>query len=308
VRIGFGVPVSGAWATPANQVRLVRRAEELGYHSAWTFQRLLIPAQPDQRSGAAAYRSVLDPVVTLAYLAAVTSRIRLGVAVLNLPFFSPALLAKQLASLDVAAAGRLDAGFGIGWSPLEYRASGVPYQQRGARAEELLEALRALWTQEVAEFHGRFYDLPPARMEPKPVQRPHPPVLLGGTAEPALRRAGRLADGWVSGSTADLTKLAVSIEIVRQAARSAGRDQDALRFVTRGGVRVRPAGAPDRAPLTGSFEEVRGDLDSLGAQGVGEVFLDLNFDPQIGSPDADPDESVRRAEELLEAFAPRRAG
>jgi probable F420-dependent oxidoreductase len=304
--LGFGVPVSGVWATPGNQLRFVQRAEALGYRTAWTFQRLLVPAErePDPRSGMAVYRSVLDPVVSLAHLAGRTERIRLGVAVLNMPFFSPALLAKQLATLDILSNGRLDVGLGVGWSKVEFAASGVPLERRGRRAEEFLRALRALWTDEVVEFDGEFYRIPPARAEPKPLQRPHPPVLLGGSAEAALRRAGRVADGWISASNADLRHIDRPIATVRQAAEQAGRDPDLLRFVCRGPLRLGPAGAGDRRPLTGSLDQVRGDLEELRAQGVTEVFLDLNWDPEVGSPDADPDTAVGRAEEALEALAP----
>jgi probable F420-dependent oxidoreductase len=304
MELGFGVPVAGAWATPANQVRVARRAEELGYRSLWTFQRLVVPEVPDERSGAPFYQQVQDAVVPLAFLAGQTSRIRLGTAVLIVPFFSPALLAKQLATLDIVSGGRLDVGLGIGWSRTEYTAVGASFERRGARAEEFLAALRALWTGEVASYQGEFYRLPPARMAPGPVQRPHPPLLLGGTARPALRRAGRLADGWVSGSTADLTRIGESIEVVRAAAREAGRDPERLRFVCRGAVKVRPAGQPDRAPLSGSLAEIRSDFDMLAAQGVTEVFVDLNFDPEIGAPDTDPAGALRRAEEALEALAP----
>jgi probable F420-dependent oxidoreductase len=250
------------------------------------------------------YRSVLDPVVSLAHLAGRTDRIRLGLAVLNIPFFSPALLAKQLASLDILSNGRLDVGLGVGWSKVEFVASGVPLERRGRRAEEFLRALRALWTDQVVEFDGEFYRIPPARAEPKPVQRPHPPVLLGGSAEAALRRAGRVAAGWISASNADLRHIDRPIATVRQAAEQAGRDPDALRFVCRGPLRLGPPGERDRRPLSGSVEQVRGDLEDLHAQGVTEVFLDLNWDPEVGSPDADPATAVGRAEEALEAFAP----
>jgi probable F420-dependent oxidoreductase len=243
-------------------------------------------------------------VVSLAHLAGRTDRIRLGLAVLNMPFFSPALMAKQLTTLDVLSGGRLDVGLGVGWSMVEFVASGVPREHRGARAEEFLRALRALWTDDVVEFSGRFYQIPPARMQPKPLQRPHPPVLLGGGAEAALRRAGRVADGWISASNADLRHIDAPIATVRRAAVQAGRDPDALRFVCRGPVRLGPPGDADRRPLTGSVEQVRGDLDDLRAQGVTEVFLDLNWDPEVGSPSADPDAAVRRAEETLEALAP----
>jgi probable F420-dependent oxidoreductase len=303
VLIGFAVPVSGPWATPAGQSRIARRAEELGYHSLWTLQRLLTPADAEDPSGRI-YRNVGDPLVTLAYLAGLTSRVRLGVAVVNIPFYSPPMLAKQAATLDHVSGGRLDLGLGLGWLPAEFAATGASLERRGARAEEFLAALRALWTQEVSSYDGEFYRIPPVRMEPKPLQRPEPPILLGGKTPPALRRAGRLAAGWVSSSTADLSTMGEQIDIVRDAAARAGRDPGALRFVCRGAVRVRPAGRPDRRPLTGSYEEILADFADLAAQGVTELFVDLNFDPRLTGPDTDPAASLDRAEEALEALRP----
>lgn len=303
--IGIGVPLAGAWATPANQVRVARLAEDLGYHSAWTFSRLLVPEHPGERAGLEVYRSVHDGIVPLAFLAGQTSRIRLGIAVLNIPFISPPLAAKQLATLDAVSDGRLDVALGIGWMREEYTASGAPYAQRGRRAEEFVAALRALWTQDLVEFHGEFYEIPRSRMEPKPVQRPHPPLLLGGTARPALERAGRIADGWASSSGADLAHIGESIAVVREAAAAAGWDPATLRFVCRGPLRLRPGGGgAGRRPLTGSLEELRGDLDLLRGQGVTEVFLDLNYDPEIGSPEVPADKAMRRAEAALEGLAP----
>ncbi len=293
--------MSGSWATPANQVAIARRAEERGYHSVWTLQRLVNPASsPDET-----YRNVPDPLITLAYLAAQTSRVRLGVAVLNMPFFSPALLAKQATTLDHVSAGRLDLGLGIGWMPEEYTAAGVPYERRGARAEDFLAALESLWSHDVSDYKGPFYELPSVRLDPKPVQMPRPPILLGGMSGPALRRAGRLADGWVSPSRADLTALGASIDVVKAAAAWAGRDPQALRFVCRGVVRVRDGAAQaGRRPLTGSYEQIRADLDVLSAQGVTEVFADLNFDPEISGLSVDPGRALARATEVLDALAP----
>ncbi|WP_031161240.1 TIGR03619 family F420-dependent LLM class oxidoreductase [Streptosporangium roseum] len=299
MRIGFAVPVSGSWATPANMARVAQRAEALGYHEVWTFQRLLYPQGHPMGP---VYRSVHDPVVTLAYLAGVTSRVRLGVAVLNMPFSSPAMLAKQLASLQAVSGGRLDVGLGLGWLPEEFAASGVPFERRGRRGEEFVHVLRRLWSEEVVEHKGEFYELPPVHQDPKPITPP--PILLGGSAEVALRRAGRLADGWISSSREDLDRIDEKIYIVKEAARAAGRDPEALRFVTRGVTRIRPSRAAGRVPLTGSFEEIRQDVAALEARGVTDVFHDLNFDPEIGSPDADPEESMRRAGAALEALAP----
>ncbi|WP_091449277.1 TIGR03619 family F420-dependent LLM class oxidoreductase [Actinokineospora iranica] len=300
MKIGFAAPVSGSWATVDNLALVAAKAEGLGYDSLWTFQRLLSP--PDASWGEA-YRAVLDPVATLGFLAARTSRIRIGVAVLNLPFFAPPLLAKQLATVDLLSGGRLDAGLGIGWSDEEYTAVGVDKRDRGKRAEEYLPLLRRFWTDEVVDHDGEFYRVPPTRMDPKPVQAGGPPILVGAGAEPALRRAGRLADGWVSSSRADLSSIGKSVRTIRTAAEEAGRDPAALRMVCRGAVRVRSARA-DRQPLTGTFEQIRADFADLAEQGVTELFVDLNFDPEIGSPDAGPAESMRRAEDALEAFAP----
>ncbi|MFB4310146.1 TIGR03619 family F420-dependent LLM class oxidoreductase [Actinomadura sp. GTD37] len=300
MEIGFAVPGSGAWATPGNQAAVARRAEELGYRSLWTLQRVLNPAG----SGDGTYRGVPDPLVTLAYLAGLTARVRLGVAIVNLPFVAPAILAKQAATLDRVSGGRLDLGLGLGWMPAEFAAAGAPMARRGARAEEYLAVLRGLWSGGPTEFHGEFFDFPPVVMEPPPVQSPLP-VLLGGAAEPALRRAGRLADGWVSSSRADPAVIGRSIGVVRDAAERAGRDPSALRFVCRGAVRVRPGGRDGRRPLTGSPDEIRGDLEALARQGVTEAFVDLNFDPRITGPDADPGASLDRALEALESFAPR---
>jgi probable F420-dependent oxidoreductase len=308
MRIGFGLPVAGAWAHPETIAQFARRADDLGYDSAWAFQRLLVAAD-DQP--APVYRSVLDPLVSLAFAAAHTSRIRLGVSIINMPFVSPALLAKQAATLDVLCGGRLDLGLGVGWSPVEFKASGADTARRGAQAEEYLAALRTLWADEVSEYHGEFYEIPPSRMAPKPVQHPGPPVLLGGVVPAALRRAGRLAAGWLSSSRANLDKIGEQGQIVRRAAEEAGRDPASIRVVCRGVVRAgelvgdaADAGADSRPRLAGSYEQIREDTAWLETQGVTEVFYDLNWDPLIGSPDTDPAAAAERAGEILEALAP----
>ncbi len=297
MRIGIGLPVSGAWATPGNVVRFARLAEDLGYHSVWTFQRLLVST--DQTLDPV-YQSVLDPLVALGFAAAHTSRVRLGVAVVNFPFVSPTYLAKQAATLDVLSNGRLDLGLGAGWSPAEFVATGAGTQRRGARAKEYLAVLRTLWGDEVSQFEGEFYTVPPSRMLPKPAQRPGPPVLLGGSAPAALRRAGRLADGWISRSAHDLSRIAEDIAVIRAAA----PDPDAVRIVVRGVLRIGQTGAP-RPRLGGSYEDIREDLHWLGGQGVTEVFLDLNWDREVGAPHVDEAAATGRAEEILTALAPR---
>ncbi len=300
--IGFGAPVSGAWATPRNLTEFGRRAERLGYRSLWTFQRLLAPTSA---ALAPVYRSVLDPLVTLGYLAAATSSIRLGVAVVNHPFASPLLLAKQAATVDVLSGGRLDLGIGNGWLPEEFTGSGASLAGRGARAEEYVAALRALWSTDRG-YHGSFYEIPPGRQDPPPVQRPGPPILLGGMSEAAMERAGRIGDGWITPSNADLSKIAELAKVVQNAATAAGRGP--ARIVCRGVVR--PGKPPlskrtgRRHLLSGSYEQIREDVGWLDSCGVTEVFYDLNFDPQVGDPSVAEGKAVLRASEILEALAP----
>lgn len=291
MRIGFAVPVSGPWATPENVRGFATRAEELGYHELWTFQRLLYPVGHPMGP---TYRSVQDPLITLAHLSGITRTIRLGVAVMN-TFVQPVVLAKQLATLQNLSGGRLDAGIGLGWLTEEYQAAGAGFEHRGRRGEEFVELLRTCWRDDVVEHHGEFYQVPASHMDPKP--SPIPPVLLGGAAEPALRRAGRVGDGWISSSREDLSAIGQKIYIVKEAAEKAERDPDALRFVCRGVTKVRSG---QRAPLTGSYAEIRQDVADLGAKGFTDVFHDLNFDPEIVTAPAD--EAAARAGEALEAL------
>jgi probable F420-dependent oxidoreductase len=303
VKLGCGIPISGAWASPDAIVHVAQRAEELGYHSVWTFSRLLSDVD---NALAPVYRSVYDPLITLGYVAAVTTRVRLGVAVVNLPFLSPALLAKQATTIDRLSHGRLDLGIGLGWSDDEYAASGANKRRVGRRAEEYVDVLRTLWIDDEPEHHGEFYEIPRSRQDPKPVQQPHPPILMGGTAPAALRRVGRIADGWISSSRTDLTTIGEMVDTIKAAAEQAGRDVNNLRFICRGVVRLQEAPLPDddRPPLTGSAEQIKQDLAHLETQGITEVFADLNFDPRMGSPDVEPAQALALADATVEALRP----
>jgi probable F420-dependent oxidoreductase len=297
--ISFGLPVSGAWASPEAVREFARRAEELGYRGLWAFQRLLVGVGQEM---APVYHAVHDPLVALTWAAAHTSTIRLGVAVINLPFISPAYLAKQAGTLDLLSGGRFELGLGTGWSEPEFAATGSDPKPRGRRVEEYLAVLATLWNDRPAAFDGTLYRVPPSVMDPPPAQPGGPPVLLGGTAEVALRRAGRLAAGWVSSSRASLDDIRRGAQVVRQGAAAAGRDPDAVRIVVRGVVK---AGEHDgRVPLSGDFSQVRAGARAYAEAGVTELFYDLNWDPLIGAPDADPRLARERAEEIITALAP----
>jgi probable F420-dependent oxidoreductase len=298
VELSIALPTAGPWATPQNIATVARAAEDAGWRGLWTFQRVLYPVGTDMP---AVYRSVLDPLVALGYAAAVTSRVRLGIAVVNGPFYAPAVLAKQLAALDVLSAGRLDAGIGLGWLPPEFETVNVPMEHRGRRFDEFLDCLDALLTQDPVSFEGQFYRVPESHVLPQPVQQPRPPIYIGGSSEAAYRRAGLRGDGFISSSRATLDDVTAAVRVVRAAASEAGKPPP--RCVVRGVTRVRDDGLPssDRAPLSGTLEQIAADIARYAESGVvDELFLDLNFDSEeVTRPDADPDRALQRVLDVL---------
>lgn len=300
MELSIALPTSGSWATPQNIAEIAELAEKRGCRGVWTFQRVL---DPDGSGLPSVYRSVLDPIVSLGFAAAVTQTVRLGLAVVNGPFFAPAVLAKQLASLDVLSSGRLDAGIGLGWHPDEFTAAGVPMERRGKRFDEWLDCLDAVLTSDHVSFAGRFYTVPPSHVEPRPVQRPRPPILIGGSSEAAYRRAAVRGDGWVASSRASVDDIAHAIRTIRDEAERAGKDRASMHCVVRGVTRVRPdqVDGADRAILQGTFSQIASDLARFEAAGVDEVFFDLNFDSdEVGNPDADPEASMDKARAVLD--------
>jgi len=296
MQLGFALPISGPWATPDNIVSVAKDAEAHGFRGLWSFQRWLA-----DDSLAGVYQSVLDPMILLGYAAAVTTRARLGLAIVNGPFYSPVAIAKQFAALDVLSGGRLDGGVGLGWSAAEYTAAGVPMEHRGKRFDEWLDCLDVLLSGEDVSFDGTYYQVPPSRIAPRPVQRPRPPVLIGGTAPRALRRAGTRGDGWVSSSRASMDEVRDAVRTVRGAAEKAGKPADAVRCVVRGVTKPQDATLDGERPnLAGSLEQIREDLATYSAAGVDEVFLDLNFDSErVGNPSADPSVGMELAARLM---------
>jgi probable F420-dependent oxidoreductase len=190
----FGINF-GACADPDVQRRAVLAAEESGFESVWTGEHVALPIE-DNPVATPAETPFLDSVVALTRAAALTTRIRLGTGILVLPHHNPILVAKTLASLDVLSGGRVIAGFAAGYAAPEFRALGVRFDRRGAITDDYLRAIRALWTEPVPAFEGRHARFAGIRFEPKPVQRPHPPIVIGGTAPAALARAAREGDGW----------------------------------------------------------------------------------------------------------------
>ena len=284
MKLGFSLPQTGAWATPENQVRVAQRAEALGYSGLWVLQRLLYALKPQNdyppmrgQPWPKAFERVWDPTVLLAFIAGQTRRIRLGTSVLIMPYFSPVLLAKQLATLDCVSGGRLDVGLGVGWSMDEFEVSGVPYRQRGKRADEFLRCLRAIWTDEITEFKGEFYSVPAARIEPKPVQKPYPPITIGGYGPAAIQRAVTLGDGF-NGGNMPFDRVIPLVRELHEAWARADRDPKGLHIVCRGAFAVHDAPqGKSRRPLWGTLAEIHEDVARYAEAGLTELFLEGNF-------------------------------
>ncbi len=204
LRIGVFAPLLSPVAGPDYLRTLGRTAESLGFHSLWIPEHVVLfgeyasryPYAPDGKLPVKPDAGFLEPFTALSYLAACTTTIRLGIGVCLVPQRNPVYLAKEAAGVDWLSGGRLDLGIGVGWLAEEFHAVGVPFASRGARCDEYIEVMRRLWTDDVAEFHGELWSLPPCRQDPKPVQQPHPPIHVGGDTDAALGRVADLGQGW----------------------------------------------------------------------------------------------------------------
>lgn len=220
----------------ATALDVCRRAEQAGFESVWGGEHVILPDAIDSRYPytedgkipAEPDTPIPDPLIWLAFAAAAAPTLRLGTCILIVPQRNPLVLAKELATLDQLSGGRVELGLGVGWMREEFDALGIPWQKRGARNDEYIEAMRTLWRGPHAEFHGEFVDFDPVTSSPRPVNG-NIPVIVGGDSEPAINRAVRIADGYFPGE-GDAAELGKLLDRVRKAAEDAGRDPASIEF------------------------------------------------------------------------------
>lgn len=275
-------------ASPEAIGEVAQAAEELGYDSVWVMDRVVVPDVPE----AAQFTPlVYDPFLTLAYIAAKTDRIHLGTSVLIVPYRSPLVQAKLISTLDALCHGRLIVGVGVGWLPQEFEALGVPFNQRGDLLDEYIEAMRVLWTSDgPASFNGPTVRFDNMLCEPKPVQKPHPPLWVGGGSEAALHRAAKLGSAWHPSSRYSET-ISEKTVMLRRFANAENRDPPPIRM--RATLHLLPEDdvTTKRGALIGTLEEVRAAIHAYAAIGVDGFVLDTFY----GSPlveHKDPSEVV----------------
>ena len=293
MKAGMLLPHLGDSVTRDNVIYIAKEAEKEGLDSVWVLERLLWPLKPQSPYVATPdgtlpveYQNVLDPLETLTYLAGITDKISLGTCIIDMLFHNPIVLARRFATLDILSHGRAIAGLGIGWSKDEYEVSGVPYKHRGERANEFLQVLKRIWTDEVVEFKGQFYSIPASKIGPKPVQKPHPPILLGGFSPNTLLRIVNYADGWLPvAGFGPLTQLEQSIKGLREDARKANKDPSKIRIFVLTYPNVLDSSSPapsaeqQRSPMTGTTDQIGTDIDQIKSMGAEHIIFGYVFSP-----------------------------
>ena len=290
MQYGVILPNVGPLAHIDTLATIALRAEELGYDGIFLSDHVVIPdglrsAYPyrsDGRFPLTAADRILEPIVALSYLAAATQRIRLGFSVLVLPYRHPVLNARMLGTLDVVSGGRLIVGAGVGWLAEEFTALDADFPHRGAVTDEHIAILRSFWTGTTSQLRDGRHSIAGRRMEPTPVQQPHPPIWTGGTSPPALLRAARLADGWhgVRQSPDDVARVVARIAELRSAA---GNNMDGFTRSLRAGLDITDAAlaGAGRTPMRGSTEQIAGDLDAYARAGLDYLAVE----PRAATPE-----------------------
>ena len=284
MEIGIALPHYGTNASPEAIVHVAQSAEQIGLGSLWVLERWLRPTAP-VNSGwgppavlADYYGTVYDPIETLTFVAAKTSRIKLGTSIIVAPLHSPVLLGRRFATLDQFSGGRAIAGLGQGWMDEEFRTANVSKKYKGEGFGEFIEAMRAVWGPNPVSYQGKLYQIPEFQIDPKPVQVGGPPIIAAANAPAAIERAARLADG-INPFFMNRDQFQQMVTGFRDMAEAAGRDSQKLQIVIRSNSYIsETAVAPEqRQPMNGSLDQISDDLRWLAALNINHVFFDLNM-------------------------------
>ena len=287
VTFGCSMPSRGAMSSPDSLRSLAQRAEALAYDSIWVSDHIVLPRQvasfyPYAENGVATFtpdQPYYEPIATLNFLAGCTQRVRLGTHVLIIPYRNPVTTAKQLSTLDVLSGGRVILGAGVGWMEEEFQALGLDtYAKRGAVTDEYLQLYKELWTKEFPEFQGEHFQISGAGFEPKPVQKPHIPIWIGGHTVPAIRRAAQLADGWMPiglrpPAILEPEEMAAKIARLRTLTVRAGRPEDAVDVTFSTSVAFDDSPTQARRMMTGRPEQIASDLRQYQDLGVKNFII-----------------------------------
>jgi probable F420-dependent oxidoreductase len=276
-------------ATPASILETAERAERVGLHSVWVADHVAIPTANVPGMGSVLY----EAQTTLSVIAGRTRLLKLGFTVMPTPYRHPLLQARMLATLDQLCGGRVIYGGATGYLEQEFRALGLPFERRAAITDEYLQVLKMAWTQDIIEFHGEFVDCSDITCDPKPLQKPHPPIWLGGDSDGAFRRIVRFADGWhglLGGSPGarreppTLDNFRKRIAHLCEIAEAAKRDPATITLSVKANCSIGPDD-PEGRPLRGSVSKIVDDIRELERFGLELVVLAVNLSAEPGSLD-----------------------
>jgi probable F420-dependent oxidoreductase len=306
MKIGLVVPQFGINATKENLVNFIKLAEKEGFESLWVYDRMLYainpqqpyPGTPNKREWPEYFKNNLDPLTTLSFIAANTTKVNLGTCIIDMLFHNPITLAKEFTTIDILSEGRTICGYGIGWSKEEYLAANIPYQKRGERADEILQAMKKVWTDDVVEFDGEFYKIPKSIINPKPIQKPHPKILLGGFSPKTFERMVKYGDGYIGALAGSFEYFYNSMKMFNDAIEKSSRARKDLDLTILTYPHLiknnRSEKNIDRFPLTGeTIDEIGSDLSVLKKSGVDRVILAIDADN-----DYDVNKTIKFAKDL----------
>jgi len=292
MKYGFTLPGRGHLATPERLGIIARKGEEFGFDTLLTGDHILVPknissvypyTEGGEFPGSGSGES-MEQITLLSYIAGQTSKIRLVTSVLIVPHRNPLIAAKSLATLDLLSEGRLVVGVGVGWMREEFQALGLPpFEERGAVTDEYIRAFKVLWTEDDPHFQGKYISFDDISFLPKPVQKPHPPIWVGGESRPALRRTAELADGWYPlGSNPTFPmgtpeQLKAGMERLAGYAERFGRDPSTIETIyrTHQFELLKQAAGPDRLPFVGDADQIAGDIRQYQDMGVTSMIWDF---------------------------------
>jgi probable F420-dependent oxidoreductase len=296
VGITLGNVGTRARATRDNILQTAIQAEKEGFDSLWVGERLLWPLNPQSPYPATSdgihpvkYETAFDPLDVLAYVSGNTSKISLGTSIVNMFYYTPIMLAKNYATLDVLSQGRVIAGLGLGWSKDEYQASNIPFVNRGERADEFVQVMKKIWTDDIVEFKGKYYNIPASKVEPKPIQKGIP-IYLGGLSSSTFPRIIKYdLNGWLSiaqSGTGSLKDFENSIKSLKEQASRVNKNPDNFLTIMKTYPKViADQSANDdknRYPLSGTMDQIGDDIRRMKEIGVDHIIFDYSFAP-IGS-------------------------
>lgn len=308
MKIGFSLPHMGDIATAENIAYAARFGETEGFDSLWVIDRILWPSEPQtpyppspDGSWPEIYQNVIDPIETLTYVAGITQKIKLATGIIDMLYQNPLILANRLAALDNLSKGRLQLGLGLGHSKDEFQAAGVPFENRGERADEFLQVLNKVWYDEIVEHNGKYYSIPKSVIGPKPYQEKIPIYLGGGSTKTLDRILSSDANGWIGIPQLDLDAFKVGQEQLRKAAQEQGRDPQSIEFpvLLFPEVSESDLGA-DRQPMNGSIEQIAEDIQGFEKLGVNHVNLVFDF----GTRSQDLKKRLGYAKQIRDAVIP----